>query len=443
MVLPRKIVVLDDDPTGTQTVNGVEVLSEWSRPVLEAVLKNPSRCVFVMTNSRSMPEARAVKLYRTIARTLRSAAQATGREYSVISRSDSTLRGHFPAETDALASIDPGRIAGTIVIPAFFEAGRSTRQNIHLVKLGRRNLPVAETEFARDTTFGYKHSDLTQWIEEKTAGRVKSSDVVSVSLGDLRAKDAVARVKEKLLEVPVAGYVIVNATRYRDLETFVAGLNKVERTGRNFLFRTAASFVRVVARIPAKPFLTRGELIKEGRRGGLVVVGSYTEMSTNQLHLACRARRTLGIELELDRLAAKRSRGPEIRRVAAAATLAIEAGTTAIIYTSRKKDTKVGPAGDLMAGRIVSDSLVSVVNHIPVRPRYVIGKGGITASDLSVRALRMRKSRVLGQVLAGVSVWRGGLESRFPGLSYLVFPGNVGEPDSLRKIVDLLNVRSR
>ena len=443
MAPPRKIVVLDDDPTGTQTVNGVDVLSEWSRLSLEAVLKDPTRCVFIMTNSRSMPEARVVKLYRKIARDLRAASQATGREYSVISRSDSTLRGHFPAETDALASLAPGQIAGTVVIPAFFEAGRTTRDDIHLVRIAGRSRPVAETEFARDATFGYQSSNLTHWIEEKTSGRVKAPDVVSVSLADLRASNGVTRVERKLLALPRAGYAIVNATRYRDLETFVAGLSKVERAGRTFLFRTAASFVRVMARIPVKPFLKREELIKEGKRGGLVVVGSYTQLSTSQLLLACRARRTVGIELVLDRLADRRTRDLEVRRVALAATSAIAAGSTAVVYTSREKDTKVGPAGDLAAGRIVSDSLVAVVNHIPVRPRYVIGKGGITSSDLAVRALRMRKSRVLGQVIPGVSVWRGGSESRFPGLSYLVFPGNVGGPDSLRKVIDLLNSRRR
>jgi len=99
----RKIVVLDDDPTGVQSVHDVPVLADWPVEELRWGLSQKSPTFFVLTNSRALPEDRAVKMNRTIVGALAEAAEDAGKDFVIISRSDSTLRGHYPATTDALA----------------------------------------------------------------------------------------------------------------------------------------------------------------------------------------------------------------------------------------------------------------------------------------------------------------------------------------------------
>ncbi len=170
----RKVVVLDDDPTGTQTVHGVPVLTEWSVPSLTAELAGEGSLFFVLTNSRSMPLAAAQQLNREIGNNLVAASKAAGREFVVISRSDSTLRGHFPGETDALAEALGVPFDGQLLIPAFFEGGRYTVGDEHYVEEAKWLVPAAETPFAQDATFGYRSSNLREWVAEKSEGGYRS-----------------------------------------------------------------------------------------------------------------------------------------------------------------------------------------------------------------------------------------------------------------------------
>lgn len=433
----RKVVVLDDDPTGTQTVHGIDVLTDWSEPALAAALKDPRPCFFVLTNSRSLPEPAAVELTRTLAANLRAAARATGQMYSVISRSDSTLRGHFPAEVDALAE-GPFYYDAVVVAPAFFEVGRITVDDVHYIREGGRLVPVGETEFSRDATFGYRASNLRQWIEEKTRGRVTVDRVASITLATLRHVRGAERVRDQLLGLPRGTYVVVNAAAYGDLEVFVHGMLLAEARGRAFVGRTAASFVRVRAGVTPQPLLDGPALRGTEGKGGLVVVGSYTAKTTAQLEAALARPRTVGLELRVDNLAAADGIGAEVARLTPAVDAALRADSTAVVFTSRARETALGRAGELAAGRTVSQALVSLVRALTVRPRFLVAKGGITSSDLAVRALGVQRALILGQAEAGIPVWRTGPESRWPGLSYIVFPGNVGEAGTLASLLEKL-----
>ena len=155
----RKLVVLDDDPTGTQTVYDVPVLTRWDVEVLQHELQQPGHCFYILTNSRSMSATDARRLNLDVAQNLKRAAAQAGREFSVVSRSDSTLRGHFPLETDALAEVI-GPFDATFLIPYFEAGGRYTVHDIHYVADGDSLLPAAETAFARDAVFGYRSSHL-------------------------------------------------------------------------------------------------------------------------------------------------------------------------------------------------------------------------------------------------------------------------------------------
>jgi uncharacterized protein YgbK (DUF1537 family) len=427
----RKLIALDDDPTGVQTVYDTPVLARWRGADLARELRDPWPVCFLLTNSRSLPEARAVRLNREIAAALLAAATGTGRAFVVASRSDSTLRGHFPAETDALAAT-LGGIDGVLLVPAFFEGGRFTIDDWHLVRIGDDVVPVAETEFARDPTFGYRSSNLRAWVAEKSGGRIAAAAVRSIGLDDIR-RGGPARVTEMLLAVRGGSPVVVNAVSYADLAVVVLGLLAAEERGKHFLYRTGASFVRARAGLDERPVLTRENLLgaQTPAGPGLVVVGSHVQRSGQQLDALLALDAVEGIELDVAAILAGRMETVEVAAERASACLA--AGRTAVLFTSRA--VALGGRDQLRISTTVSAALVAAVRAIRARPLFIVGKGGITASDIGTKALNVRRALVLGQIRPGVPVWRLGPETRYPGLPYIVFPGNVGEVTTLAGIV--------
>jgi len=447
----RKVAVLDDDPTGTQTVHDLWVVTDWTPAALRPVLADETPVFYVLTNSRSLPEGRAVALNREIAANLAAAAQEAGCQIDVVSRSDSTLRGHFPAEIDALRETMEARLGctydGVILCPFFLEGGRLTAGDIHWVTEGGTLTPAAQTEYARDVTFGYRHSNLREWVEEKTGGRLPASDVVSISLDTIR-RGGPEGVRHLLRQVTGGRAAVVNAVTYRDLAVFVAGLLAAETDGQRFLFRTAASFVKVHGGIPDRGLLAAHEMIPPESKesgGGLIVVGSYVHKTTRQLEQAIRLPGVRAVELSVRRVLdvahpqePSREIAREVARVVQEASEALATGRDALIYTSRDRVTERGRAGELDIGQQVSSALVEVVRDIGPMPRYLIAKGGITSSDVATEGLGVRRAWVLGQILPGIPVWRLGAESRCPGLPYVVFPGNVGTDDSLAEAIRIL-----
>ena len=432
----RKVVALDDDPTGVQTVHDVAVLAQWAPAALAAELPGDAPLFFILTNSRGMPEDQARRLNQEIAGNLTQASRETGVPFVIASRSDSTLRGHFPAETDALAAA-LGGVDGVLICPAFFEGGRVTAGNVHLVRDGDRYIPAAETEFARDATFGYRATTLPGWVEEKSQGRIRAEDVATLSLEEIR-EGGPDQVAERLREVRNGQPVVVNALDYPDLWTVVLGLLQAEAEGKRFLYRTGASFVRARAGIATRPLLTREDLLgpfapRPAR--GLVIVGSHVRRTTEQLAQLLTRPGIRGIEVGVSELLrGEENRRREVLRASRQADEALTSGATPVVYTSRRVERPEG-MDDLDVARVVSDSLVTIVRGIEARPDFVVGKGGITSSDVGTRGLGAERAIVLGQVRPGVPVWRLSPESRFPGMPYVVFPGNVGGPDTLAEVV--------
>ena len=245
----RRLAVLDDDPTGSQAVHGVTVVTSADPEVLAAGLAEPGATCFVLTNTRSLPEAEAVALTREVGPHAARARDAGGRSSS---RSDSTLRGHVVAEVEALDAVRreaTGRgYDGVLLVPAYLEAGRATAGDVHWARVDGDWRPVGETEFAADATFGYAASDLREFVEERSGGAIAAADVASLSL-PTSATAGRPRVAEVLRGVHGGGWVVVNATEYADLEVVVLGLLEVEAEGRAFLYRTGPSFVRALAGI--------------------------------------------------------------------------------------------------------------------------------------------------------------------------------------------------
>lgn len=426
----RSLIVLDDDPTGTQTVYDLPVLTEWTVETLGAELAQGTPTFYILTNSRSLPLPAAQELNGEIGRNLLAAAQVTGRDFAVVSRSDSTLRGHYPGETDALTAALGQQVDATLLIPFFLEGGRFTINNVHYVAEGDQLVPAAATPFARDAAFGYRNSDLCAWVEEKTGGRVPAASVASITIDDLRLGGPEV-VAQKLLNLPAGAVCIVNCAGTRDMEVFVSGLLEAEAAGRHFLYRTAATFVQVRAGLAPRPPLTAADLVMPATGGGLIVVGSYVPKSTAQLNTLLAQPDLVQVEVSVDALLDDGQQAGEVARTIAITTDALQRGQDVVVYTSRRLVTGADAVSSLAIGQRVSASLVALVQRLGVRPRYLIAKGGITSSDLATKALGVKRALVRGQILPGIPLWEVGAESRYPGLIYVVFPGNVGGDDAL------------
>ncbi len=434
-------MVVDDDPTGTQTVHGVRVYMDWSTKTLTAALADSRPLFYLSTNSRSLSGAEAEALAGELGRNLRTAAADAGVELVVASRSDSTLRGHFPHEVTALAGGVGIPIDGILIVPAFFEAGRYTIDDIHWVAGAASGVavapdelvPAAETEFARDPDFGFHHSNLREWVEEKSGGRWRAPEVRSISLDALRT-GGVDYAAAVLAGASSGTPIVANAACYEDLEVLALAVAKAERDGKRFIYRTAASFVKVRGGLEDRPLLGRTELPR--REGaGIIVAGSYVAKTTRQIELALRSGRVEGLDLSVEALLDERTRAGETARVAREATQLIRQGVTPLVYTSREVERS---ADFLAAGRTIMSGLCAVVDRIDAVPSYLVAKGGITSIELARSALGVNAAEVLGQVVSGVPVWRLGREALWPDLPYIVFPGNVGGDDALLQVVEIM-----
>jgi uncharacterized protein YgbK (DUF1537 family) len=434
--LCRKIVVLDDDPTGVQTVHGVHVYTDWSLDSIREGFLAPEGMFFLLTNSRSFDTETTISVHREIAGRVARVSRETGRDFLLISRGDSTLRGHYPLETQALRAAleDAGlNVDGEIILPFFPEGGRYTLDNVHYVASGDLLVPAGQTEYAKDKTFGYVSSDLTEWIEEKSNGAYAARDVVCIGLKELRARDYAA-ITRKLSAVSGFGKVIVNAVDYADLEVFAVALVAALGEGREFLYRSAAALPKVLGGVPAMELLSRQELVDtKNRSGGLILAGSHVLRTTQQLEKLRRADFITFVAFD-QHLAVDEARlHTEQRRVISIAEREIAAGRTVAVFTRRERfDLNTGDREEELRLAVrISDAIAGIVSGLTVRPNFIIAKGGITSSDVGVKGLKVRKALVLGQILKGVPVWLTGPESRFPNMPFVIFPGNVGDEDAL------------
>ena len=433
----KKIVILDDDVMGTQSVHDIAVLMDWSVDALRAELEADSRAFFVVTNSRTMQESQARAVNSFITRNLCAAARQAGVDFSIVSRLDSTLRGHFPAEMQAIESGLPHKSDGWIVAPLFLEGGRYTINDIQYVADGEWLVPVGDTEFARDPAFAFTSSTLQGWVEEKTAGRAPADAVSSVSIEDLRLGGP-ERVAVILSALPRGGVCVVNGASNRDMEALVQGLLQVEATGRKFLFRAAASFIKALLGQSERPLLTPSEMGMAGRGGALTVVGSHVPRSTQQLSHMLANSDAVGIEANVALLLSDDTRESEIGRAARAAEHAIRSGGNAVLYTSR--DLMEGRSADhsLAIGHQVAQAMSEIVAGVRVRPRCIIVKGGATSYAVATKALNVRRAWSPGQAAAGVPAWILGEETLHPAMPCIIFPGNVGNEDGLTQLVSRL-----
>ena len=78
------LVVLDDDPTGTQTCHGINVLTVWDHDTLIEEFKSTNSGFFILTNSRALHTPEARSLIKEICEAVLKAAKATGKDFEVV-----------------------------------------------------------------------------------------------------------------------------------------------------------------------------------------------------------------------------------------------------------------------------------------------------------------------------------------------------------------------
>lgn len=436
----RKIVVLDDDPTGSQTIHDIRVYTDWEKETLKKAFLSEERMFFILTNSRSFSAEKTKAVHTDIAERLAQVSGETQTPFLLISRSDSTLRGHFPLETETLKNVLEEKTGtvydGEIFLPFFPEGGRFTIDNVHYVRQGNTLVPASETEFARDTTFGYRSSDLREFCEEKTGGRYPAEDIVCISLSDIREEPD--RIRQKLMQTGSFNKVIVNPETYEDLEVFTDILLEVIEQGKEFMIRGSAAIVRVLTGEKDFPLLEKKDLIKDNGHGGLIVVGSHIRKSTAQLEHFFSHHEVPAYCFRVASVFCREETEEEICRILTAVERDILSGKDIVIYTERNV---IGTESEdreeaLRISTLISGAVTDIVRRLSTEPSFIIAKGGITSSDIGVKALSVREAVVKGQVLAGIPVWDPGSGSKFPNVPYIIFPGNVGTEECLSKIYE-------
>jgi uncharacterized protein YgbK (DUF1537 family) len=441
-----KIIVIDDDPTGSQTVHSCLLLTRWDVQTLVEALQDDSPLFFVLSNTRGMDAARAARVTRDICVNLKHAldrlqGQGTSINPIVVSRSDSTLRGHYPVETDIIAE-ELGPFDAHFMVPAFFEAGRFTRHSIHYLVMDGKPVAVHETEFAKDSVFGFSTAFLPDYVEEKTGGRIKATQVQRFLLDDVRA-DCRTRLRE------LAGNVccVVDCESKADLSHFAEQLQAVAREGKRFLFRSAASLLTALAKLPAQPVDADDmACYVRDRKPGVILIGSHVAKTSAQLAYLREHTDVVPVHVDVKQLRASNTLewSEQAAVVAADAIIAqVDAaharGKTAAIYTSREELQFPSQAERLAFGERVSAFLMGLVHRFPATIGFLISKGGITSNDVLTSGLTLKQSRVLGQILTGCSVIRCPSDhNRYPDLPVVIFPGNVGDETALAKAYAIL-----
>ncbi len=426
------LVAVDDDPTGCQSVSGVPIVTAWDRATLIDVARLGAPVTFVLTNSRSLPERDAVRVNREVGENLAAVAADLELNLRLLSRSDSTLRGHFPAETLALAKGSGVQADGIIICPAFFEAGRYTAGGIHWVLDGSTFVPARDTEFAADETFGFDELKLADWVD----ARLGAPPATELSLRSLATDDHEA-VLEVLRSATSAQPIVVNALNYDQLDVLASCLRVVEGEGQQFIYRSGPSFVRSRAGLAAPIVVDLAKYGRSNPANGLVAVGSHTDLTNGQVAETLQLEGTTLVELEADLVMDSSTRSEHIAETAGRIVEALQTRHV-VARTSRKFVRSVGE-GQLDVSQTISAAFTACIkeacSHYP--PAWVIAKGGITSHDLLTNAFGVHIATVAGQALPGMIPV---LEIENPAFHwpYLIFPGNVGDRETLARVVALL-----
>ncbi len=440
-----KIIVLDDDPTGSQTVHSCLLLTQWDVETLKLGLTDAAPIFFILTNTRALTPTEAANITREVCRNLKVALAEVGMtDFLVVSRSDSTLRGHYPIETDVIAA-ELGGFDAHFLMPAFFEGGRITRDSIHYLLVNGVETPVHRTEFAQDSVFAYSHSYLPDYVTEKTHGKIPADRVIRFLLEEVRTSSL-----KKLLQLENNRCCVVDGEQQSDFDKFAKDLTTATNLGKRFLLRSGASILTSLANLGTQPIpaTEMAQYVRDGKPGA-IIIGSHVKKTTEQLTQLLQAPGIEGVEIDVSQLLDNEpnSREKLLQSTIDRINTIHQAGNTPAIYTSRQELSFSKIQTRLKFGEDVSAFLMDIIRALPDDIGFLISKGGITSNDTLSKALAMPTARLLGQIVPGCSaIVTPPTHPQFPNLPVVLFPGNVGDGDALAtaylRLVKKLKVES-
>jgi len=438
-----KFVVIDDDPTGSQTVHDCLLLLKWDCSTLAKGFESKSNLFFILANTRSLSENDAKLTIEEICKNLKKVIASQGYEEEIIfiSRGDSTLRGHNFLEPSALNSC-LGPFDATFHIPAFIEGKRLTINGSHFVD----KTPINQTIFARDVIFGYETSNVKNLLFQKSKSQINIEDIQNLFLSDIEILNDEENniVLKKLKNLNKNKHIIVDAENYSQLKKFTLAIKKLIKQ-KKFLFRTAASFI---SSISEKKSFSQSEIFFSNLRirnkeksflPGLIIVGSYVELSTIQLNNLLEISNCNPIELDVfeffkitssennheQRNLFKNKFLKEIR-------FSFEKGETPVLFTSRKF-MSFDYSEQFNFYNSLSSFIAELVADLKYEIGYLISKGGITTNIILSNGLNADYVYLEGQILTGISVVTYNLKND-EKLPIVTHPGNIGTEDSLVNI---------
>ncbi|HEU0183577.1 MAG TPA: four-carbon acid sugar kinase family protein, partial [Agromyces mariniharenae] len=379
-----KTIVLDDDPTGTQSATGVTVLLDFDAEILAEALATAD-AVYLQTNSRALPEDEAVALARRIRDDALAASARLGVDVRFVLRGDSTLRGHVFAESEVFLDGD----AVMLFVPAFPDGGRTTRDGVHYVRVDGIDLPAHESEYAADPVFGFGTGVLVDYVAEKS-GRA----AVHVPLDDVR-RGELGRI---LAEAPAGSVVLPDAVDDADIRLIAQATDAAMQRGSSVVVRSASPLAAELAGVASRGLLPAP--LVEGDGPVLLACGSHTAGATAQLE-AVVAEWGQPAVIETDAALADPAAAGHAAADAARAALADR--PLAFVTTERDRSAT---HNTLAHGERVMTALTTAVQDLLPDVSVVVAKGGITSAEVARTGIGARSALVLGQVLPGVSAWR-------------------------------------
>ena len=444
-----KIIIIDDDPTGSQTVNDCNLILRWDYETLLKGLKDSSNLLFILANTRSLSKKDVEIRLKEICSALREIMNNSSfaeEDFVLISRGDSTLRGHNFVEPDIINEL-LGPFDATFYIPAFIEGNRTTVNGNHFVD----NIPINKTIFSKDKIFGFNTSNIKELICEQSNYQLDFNNIENIFIKDFEALETnqPSKLFMQIEKLKNNKKVIVDIIDYSQLDKFSSIVRSLLKK-KKFLFRSAASFISSLSNVKRtqKDHIYFSQLRRKNNSDkamkGLIVVGSYVELTTRQLNKVLEISLCKPIEINVFKLYEFFKIGDNLnlnslkKLIMNAIRQNLIRESIPVLYTSRKTIFPTDKNDLIQFQLFLSAFIAEIVSAIKNEIGYLISKGGITTNTIISEGLEADSVYLEGQILPGISLVTFNLLKQKGKLPIVTFPGNIGNKMSLVKALEIL-----
>ncbi len=444
-----KIIIIDDDPTGSQTVNDCNLIMRWDYETLLKGLKDSSNLLFILANTRSLSKEDVKIRLKEICSALREIMNNSSfaeEDFVLISRGDSTLRGHNFLEPYIINEL-LGPFDATFYLPAFIEGNRTTVNGNHFVD----NIPINKTIFSKDKIFGFNTSNIKELICEQSNYHLDFNNIENIFIKDFEELETnqPSKLFMQIEKLKNNKKVIVDIMDYSQLDKFSSIVRSLLKK-KKFLFRSAASFISSLSNV--KPIQKDHIYFSQLRRKnncdkamkGLIVVGSYVELTTLQLNKVLEISLCKPIEINVCKLYEFFKIGDNLNQNSLKKSILnsirqnLIRESISVLYTSREIISPTDKNDLIQFQLFLAAFIAEIVSDIKNEIGYLISKGGITTNTIISEGLEADSVYLEGQILPGISLVTFNLLKQKGKLPIVTFPGNIGDKMSLVKALEIL-----